>query len=77
MYKILNHAEHKQKQRQRDEDREQPRKQFTEVLRGGGADAEKCQQIIEQRSHVFTSQNKGFYEKYERYQNERNGKYKG
>lgn len=46
MYKILNHAEHKQKQRQRDEDREQPRKQFTEVLRGGGADAEERQQVV-------------------------------
>ena len=46
MYKILNHAEHEQEQGQRDEDREQPRKQFTEVLRGGGADAEEHQQVV-------------------------------
>ena len=46
MYKILNHAEHEQEQGQRDEDREQPRKQFAEVLRSGGSDAEEGQQVI-------------------------------
>lgn len=46
MYKILDNAEHEQKQGQRDEDREQPRKQFTEVLRSGGADAKERQQVV-------------------------------
>lgn len=57
MGEILDDAENEKEQTHCDKDRQQPRKQFSQILGRGCADAEKGQQVKEDSLHNVSPHN--------------------